>query len=48
MSTRKSTKQPAATTDLDPATLANQKLLARQRRNANRALLKRRRRKSGQ
>ncbi|MGE0398119.1 MAG: hypothetical protein AB7T06_15565 [Kofleriaceae bacterium] len=47
MSKRKN-KQTAATADLDPTALANQKLLERQRRNANRALLKRRRRKSGQ
>ena len=44
MSKRKITK-PA---DLDPATLAQQKLLENQRKRANRVLLKRRRQKSGQ
>jgi hypothetical protein len=37
-----------ATANLDPTTLANLKTLERQRKNANRALLKRRRQKSGQ
>ncbi len=48
MNTRKTTKQTAATADLDPATLANLNILKRQRQLANRALLKRRRKKSGQ
>lgn len=48
MSTRKFTKRTVATPDLDPATLAQQKLFARLRERSNRALLKRRRRKSGQ
>ncbi len=37
-----------STANLDPTTLANLKTLERQRKNANRALLKRRRQKSGQ
>ncbi len=44
----KRTSKPAATTAADPATLAAQKLIERQRKNARRALLKRRRDKSGQ
>jgi hypothetical protein len=49
MSNRKFTKKKAiATPDLDPATLAKQKRLERQRKLAARTLLKRRRRKSGQ
>ncbi len=44
----KRTKKTPAATNLDPAALAAQKLLERQRKNANRALLKRRRRKSHQ
>ena len=44
MSKRKITKQ----TDLDPAALAELKILERQRKRANRVLLNRRRRKSGQ
>ncbi len=46
MSKRKN--QTSSTQNLDPAALAAQKLLERQRKNANRALLKRRRQKSGQ
>ncbi|MBA3464325.1 MAG: hypothetical protein H0T46_30515 [Deltaproteobacteria bacterium] len=49
MSTRKFTKKrTAATSDLDPATLAQKKTNERLRRRADRALLKRRRAKSGQ
>lgn len=48
MSKRKFTKRTVATQDLDPATLAQQKLFERLRERANRALLKRRRQKSGQ
>jgi hypothetical protein len=49
MSKRKFTKKKAvATPDLDPAALAKLKRLERQRKLATRALLKRRRRKSGQ
>lgn len=48
MSKRKFTKKTVATPDLDPATLAQQKTLERQRKRASRTLLKRRRRKSGQ
>lgn len=47
MTNRKTTKQ-SATADTDPATLARQNLLKRQRERMARALLKRRRRKSGQ
>jgi hypothetical protein len=47
MSKRKFTKRTAAK-DLDPAALAQQKLNARLRERCNRALLKRRRAKSGQ
>jgi hypothetical protein len=46
MSKRKMKNTAAA--DLDPATLASLKLLERQRKRANRVLLNRRRRKSGQ
>jgi len=42
------TKTTAPTPDLDPAALARQNLLKRQREKMRRALLKRRRRKSGQ
>jgi hypothetical protein len=49
MTSRKNTKKTAASpADLDPATLAHANLLKRQRANMARALLKRRRRKSGQ
>jgi hypothetical protein len=48
MSKRKYTKRTAATSDLDPATLAQHRLLERQRTRATRTLLKRRRQKSGQ
>jgi len=48
MSKRKFTKRTVATPDLDPATLAQLKLFARLRERSNRALLKRRRQKSGQ
>jgi hypothetical protein len=49
MSIRTFTKRKkAASADLDPATLAQVKSLAHLRRLANRRLLKRRRRKSGQ
>lgn len=48
MNTRKTTKRTDATSDLDPATLAKQELLKRQRQRINRTLLKRRRQKSGQ
>ena len=44
----KKTKQPAAAPDLDPAALAQQNVLKRQRKRMARALLKRRQRKSGQ
>ena len=48
MSTRKFTKRPVATKDLDPAALAERKLRDRLRKRINRTLLKRRRQKSGQ
>lgn len=48
MTNRKNTKQATATTDLDPAALAHQNLLKRQRQRISRTLLKRRRQKSGQ
>ena len=48
MKHRKTTKKTAATPDLDPAALAEQNALKRQRARMARALLKRRRRKSGQ
>lgn len=48
MSKRKTSKQTTGTPDLDPATLAHLNVLKRQRQNISRALLKRRRRKSGQ
>lgn len=49
MSKRKFTKRTAAATpDLDPATLAKQKMLERLRKQAANTLLKRRQRKSGQ
>lgn len=48
MSTRKFTKRTVATPDLDPTSLAKQKMAERLRRRADRALLKRRRQKSGQ
>jgi hypothetical protein len=48
MKKRKTTKHTVATPDLDPATAAHLKTLARQRKRASRTLLKRRRTKSGQ
>jgi hypothetical protein len=48
MSKRRFTKRTAAKPDLDPATLAQLKMFARLRERSNRALLKRRRQKSGQ
>lgn len=48
MSKRQFTKRTVATPDLDPATAAQQKSYDRQRERANRKLLKRRRKKSGQ
>lgn len=48
MSKRKFTKKKAATPDLDPATLAQQKTFERLRNRSRRALRKRRRAKSGQ
>ncbi len=48
MSKRKFTKRTVATSDLDPATLAQLKMFQRLRERSNRALLKRRRQKSGQ
>ena len=48
MTKRKPTKTKAATPDLDPATLAKQKVLKLQRQQMSARLLKRRRRKSGQ
>lgn len=48
MSKRKFTKRTVATPDLDPAALAQRKLHERLRERSNRALLKRRRQKSGQ
>lgn len=48
MTNRKTTKKTVATPDLDPATLAHLNVLKRQRERMSRALLKRRRRKSGQ
>jgi hypothetical protein len=48
MNNRKTTKRTVATSDLDPATLANVNVLKRQRQRQNRTLLKRRRQKSGQ
>jgi hypothetical protein len=49
MPTTKTTKTTAAaTTDTDPATLARENLLKRQRERMRRTLLKRRQRKSGQ
>lgn len=44
----KNKMKATAPADYDPATVATLKVLERQRKNANRALLKRRRRKSGQ
>ena len=44
----KTAKPTTTTSDVDPATLAHQELLKRQRQNAQRALLKRRQKKSGQ
>lgn len=43
-----SKRKTATPTNVDPATLAQQKLLENQRKRANRVLLKRRRQKSGQ
>ena len=48
MSKRKFTKRKAATANVDPATAAQQKIFARLRQRQARALLKRRRDKSGQ
>ena len=48
MSKRKPARSKAATADLDPAALQLQKAHERLRKLASRALLKRRRRKSGQ
>jgi hypothetical protein len=48
MSKRKFTKRKVVTPDLDPATLAQLKTFERLRKRSNRALLKRRRQKSGQ
>ena len=48
MSNRKTTKRTAETQDADPATLAYQNLLKRQRQRISRTLLKRRRQKSHQ
>ncbi len=48
MTDAKPTKHPIATPDVAPATLDRQALLARQRKNMRRALLKRRQRKSNQ
>ncbi len=46
--TTKKIRKNTSTSDLDPAALARFNLLKRQRENMNRALLKRRRQKSGQ
>ncbi len=48
MTNSKITKHTVASPDLDPATLAHLTVLKRQRENANRKLLKRRQKKSGQ
>lgn len=50
MNKNQDTKQPVATPDTDPAATAaaHQDVLKRQRQRMNRALLKRRRQKSGQ
>lgn len=48
MSKRTFTKRKVATPDLDPATLAQHRTFERLRKRADRALLKRRRKKSGQ
>jgi len=48
MSKRTFTKRKVATANLDPATLAQRKLNERLRQRQARALLKRRRAKSGQ
>jgi hypothetical protein len=48
MSKRTFTKKTVATPDLDPATLAQMKTFERLRNRSKRALLKRRRAKSGQ
>jgi len=48
MNANKKTKHTTATSDGDPATRDRQKLLERERQRARRALLKRRRAKSGQ
>jgi hypothetical protein len=48
MSKRKPARSTAAKPDLDPAALALQKTYERLRKLASRALLRRRRRKSGQ
>lgn len=48
MTTTKTAKTTNATSDVAPAMLAHQELLERQRQNAQRKLLKRRQKKSGQ
>jgi hypothetical protein len=48
MNANKKTKHKTATAVVDPAARPAQKLLERERRRARRALLKRRRAKSGQ
>ncbi len=48
MNTSKTPQPTDATPDADPATVAHQDLLKRQRQRMSRALLKRRRQKSGQ
>jgi hypothetical protein len=48
MTNTKTANKKSATPDITPAMLAHLELLTRQRKNAARALLKRRRRKSGQ
>lgn len=45
---KRQTPMQKSTPALDPAKLAEQKVLERQRKNAARALLNKRRRKSGQ
>jgi hypothetical protein len=48
MSKLQTNRRTAATPDLDPATLAKQKLVAHLRRQARMRLLKKRQKKSGQ
>ncbi len=48
MTNTKTTKQTAATSDVDPTMLAHLELLKRQQQKAQRKLLKRRQKKSGQ